>query len=511
MTAKRPNILMIVSDDQGHWAMNNAGTAEIHTPNLDRLARHGKRFESLYCVSPVCSPARASLLTGRIPSAHGVHDWIRAGNASIETEFHNRLIRYLDSHPTFVELLAQAGYVCGLSGKWHLGNTHEPHRGFSYWRAYATGGGSYQSPTMIRNGEVHREDGYLTDIITRNALAFLGAQAGEIPWYLSVHYTAPHSPWEEYQHKSEDFGRYYPGCSFSGLPNVPMHPDFYNPANFPKDEDARKRMLSGYFAAVTAMDRGIGEILDALERSGQLDDTLVIFTSDNGMNMGHHGIYGKGNGTYPQNLFETSVKVPGIVMHRARIAPGTLRGLYSHYDFMPTILSYAGIGDRTPEGLPGRDIGKVLTSNAPEEGGYVVVFDEYGPNRMIREGRWKYIHRYIEGTVELYDLDNDPTEECNLASDPDKAGIITHLLERLRIWFEYYGTIEMDGSKLPVMGGGQIDKVGGDGVDGAIFVDHQDRLHHHTGSATAGRGSSRQARQRHHDHRPEEGGEPDCG
>lgn len=477
MARPRPNILMIVSDDQGHWAMKNAGTPEIHTPNLDELARNGKRLDALYCVSPVCSPARASLLTGRIPSTHGVHDWIRAGNAAIETEFHNRLIRYLDGHRTFVEILAANGYVCGLSGKWHLGNTHEPHRGFSYWQAYATGGGSYQSPAMIRNGEVHLEHGYLTDIITANALTFIDRQQGSDPWYLSVHYTAPHAPWEEAEHKPEDYRRYYPGCAFASLPAPPMHPGFYDPAKFPEDEDARRRILAGYFAAVTAMDRGIGMLLEALERSGQLEDTLVIFTSDNGMNMGHHGIYGKGNGTFPQNLFETSVKVPGIFMQRSRIAAGTLDGLYSHYDFLPTILSWAGLGDQIPAGLPGRDIGAVLASDAPEEDAYVVVFDEYGPNRMIREGRWKYIHRYAGGSCELYDLAADPGEERNLAADPDRAAVVAALLARMNEWFARYGTDRMDGSRLPVMGGGQIDRVGGQGVGGAIFVDHQDRLH----------------------------------
>ncbi|MEE3662462.1 sulfatase-like hydrolase/transferase [Brenneria sp. g21c3] len=476
MAAAQPNILMIVSDDQGYWAMHHAGTQDIYTPNLDRLARSGKRFDSLYCVSPVCSPARASLMTGRIPSAHGIHDWIRAGNASIETEFHHRLIQYLDRHQTMVEILAQAGYTCGLSGKWHLGDTHIPHRGFSYWQAYATGGGAYQSPTMIQNGEVQRVDGYLTDIITSNALTFLAQQSGQAPWYLSVHYTAPHAPWEENQHKPEDFDRYYPDCAFSDLPAPPMHADFYNPDNFPKDEDARKRMLSGYFAAVTAMDRGIGEILDALESRGQLDNTLVIFTSDNGMNMGHHGIYGKGNGTYPQNLFETSVKVPGIFMHRSRIAPGLLKGLYSHYDFMPTILAYAQLEHLIPEGLPGRDISQVLKADAPEEAGYVVVFDEYGPNRMIRAGRWKYIHRYAGG-CELYDLENDPAEARNLVAEPDKSTIIADLFDRLQAWFARFGTTAMDGAIQPVMGGGQIDRVGGEGVDGAIFVDHRDKLH----------------------------------
>lgn len=485
MTATRPNILMIVSDDQGYWAMNHAGTSEIHTPNLDRLAHAGKRFDSLYCVSPVCSPARASLMTGCIPSAHGVHDWIRAGNASIETEYHRRLVQYLDRHPTFVGLLAQSGYVCGLSGKWHLGNTHKPHPGFSYWQAYATGGGAYQSPAMIQNGEVRNVDGYVTDIITRNAQTFLEQQSGDAPWYLSVHYTAPHAPWEAQQHKPGDIARYYPGCSFSGLPSPPMHPDFYNPAHFPQNEDARKRLLSGYFAAVTAMDRGIGDIFDTLENRGQLDNTLVIFTSDNGMNMGHHGIYGKGNGTFPQNLFETSVKVPGIVMYRPRIAPGRLNGLYSHYDFMPTILAYAGLGQRTPAGLPGRDISAVLNADAPEEAHYVVVFDEYGPNRMIREGRWKYIHRY-GGRCELYDLENDPGEESNLIDDADQRAIIARLRARLEAWFAQFGTPEMDGAGLPVMGGGQIDRLGGAGVDGAIFVDHQGKPRHGAPPQTPG-------------------------
>lgn len=136
----------------------------------------------------------------------------------------------------------------------------------------------------------------------------------------------------------------------------------------------------------------------------------------------------------------------------------------------------SGLARLAPEGLPGRDIIKVLNSDTPEEDSYVVVFDEYGPNRMIREGHWKYVHRYADGPVELYDLDSDPGEERNLANEPDKAAIIARLLDRLHGWFARYGTAEMDGSRLPVMGGGQIDRVEGKGVDGAIFVDHQRRL-----------------------------------
>lgn len=462
----RPNILVIVSDDQGAWAMRHAGTPEIHTPALDRLAGWGKRFAALYCVSPVCSPARASLLTGRIPSAHGVHDWIRQGNSTAETGFHRRLVDYLDAHPTYVELLAEAGYVCGLSGKWHLGNSHRPHRGFSFWEAFATGGGSYQAPLMIRDGAPAQQPGYLTDIITENALRFLTAREEGTPWYLSVHYTAPHAPWEEAEHKPEDFARYHPGCDFASLPVEPMHPGFYNPAHYPQDAEARRRKLAGYFAAVTAMDRGIGRILRALR-----GDTVILFTSDNGMNMGHHGIYGKGNGTFPQNLFETSVRVPGILAWPGHVPPGELKGLYSHYDVMPTLLGLAGVA--CPAGLPGRDLGAVLRAEAPEEDGYVVVFDEYGPNRMIREGQWKLVERYWLGERELYNLAEDPGERRNLAGCAAHAAVVARLQARMAAWFARHGTAARDGAGLKVVGGGQIDLLE---ADGPVFVDHADRL-----------------------------------
>jgi arylsulfatase A-like enzyme len=114
--ASRPNVLFILADDLGCWALGSAGNAEIRTPNLDRLAGRGVRFENFFCVSPVCSPARASILTGRIPSRHGVHDWLRAGNSTSEPEGGGRLIRYLDGMPGYPEILARIGYVCGLSG-----------------------------------------------------------------------------------------------------------------------------------------------------------------------------------------------------------------------------------------------------------------------------------------------------------------------------------------------------------------------------------------------------------
>ena len=151
----RPNILFILSDDQGPWAMNCAGTSELITPNLDRLADTGIRFENFFCASPVCSPARASILTGQMPSQHGVQDFLRAGNSAHSMPIHRsrdvmtnkeeltgldgRAIEFLKERATYTEVLANNSYSCGLSGKWHIGDSATPQAGFSYWNVHSGG------------------------------------------------------------------------------------------------------------------------------------------------------------------------------------------------------------------------------------------------------------------------------------------------------------------------------------------------------------------------------------
>ena len=173
----RPNILFILSDDQGAWAMRCAGNEEMVTPNLDRLSATGIRFDNFFCASPVCSPARASILTGRIPSQHGVQDFLRAGNASF-LPGDGLEIDYIAGQPTYIELLAESGYECGLSGKWHIGHAALQRAGFSYWNVHAAGGGHYYEAPMILNGEHYQPEEYVTDVITDNALEFLNAQVG---------------------------------------------------------------------------------------------------------------------------------------------------------------------------------------------------------------------------------------------------------------------------------------------------------------------------------------------
>ncbi len=465
MPGHSPNILFILSDDQGAWALGCAGNDEIRTPNLDRLAQTGMRFSNFFCASPVCSPARASILTGRIPSQHGIHDWLRGGNALTAGELEaggGGLIEYLKDQPGYTDVLAQAGWVCGLSGKWHLGDSHHPQKGFTYWEAHALGGGPYYNAPVIRDGDLASEPGYITDYITTNALRFLEAQKDDPrPFYLSVNYTAPHSPWEREQHPHDLFDAYFNRCDFHSIPLEPAHPWQINSAPHGYSQESRQPILSGYFSAITAMDRGVGRLLDWLEAQDLRQDTLVLFSSDNGMNMGHHGIFGKGNGTFPANMFDTSVKVPMLVSQPGNVPQGLMDGsLLSHYDLFPTLLEYAGVDiPATLAGqanLPGRSFATLVRGQGALSERPLVIFDEYGPTRMIRTSEWKYIHRYPYGPHELYDLANDPEERINLAGDPDQQPRLRALRAELSDWFVRHSDPARDGAHEPVTGKGQL-------------------------------------------------------
>ncbi|QYY35224.1 sulfatase-like hydrolase/transferase [Ruficoccus sp. ZRK36] len=454
---KKPNILFILADDLGSWALGCAGNAEVRTPNIDRIAAKGLLLSSAYCVSPVCSPARASLITGKIPSQHGVHDWIRRGNSPGEA-MDRAVIDYLAGQTTYTEILAEQGYTCALSGKWHLGNAPQPQKGHTYWKTHARGGGPYYNAPMICEGKEYEEPRYVTDVITDNALDFLNGYEGEEPFYLGVHYTAPHSPWEREEHPAEYYDPYYNDCPFASVPDLPMHPWQINTAPHGSTPELRRELLSGYYASITAMDAGIGQLLDTLEEKGVLEDTLIIFTGDNGMNMGHHGIYGKGNGTYPQNMFDTSVKVPFVLSQPGRVPVGEVSDvLFSHYDFLPSLLEYVGCGDETPSGLPGRSLSGVWTGQGEPAEAPLVVFDEYGPTRMIRSRKYKYVQRTTDHPDEFYDLCADPDEARNLIDEPEYVEQIDRMRDELDGWFARYVEKDRDGAYLPIVGRGQLD------------------------------------------------------
>ena len=469
----RPNIVFFLTDDQGAWALGCAGNGEIRTPNLDRIAARGIRFESFFCVSPVCSPARASILTGRIPSQHGVHDWLRAGNSTAEQARGGVLIEYLKGQTGYTDILAEHGYVCGISGKWHLGDAHHPQKGFSYWETHAMGGSLYYGAPMVHAGEVYTEERYVTDVIGENGLAFLESQKNvKAPFYLSVHFTAPHSPWRRIDHPPDLFNSYYDNCPFESTPFLPAHPNQVDSAPTAYEKEGRREILSGYYAAVTAADANVGKVLDWLDEHDVTENTIVVFTSDNGMNMGHHGIYGKGNGTVPMNMYDTSVKVPFLISRPGSIPEGVVCGnLLSHYDFMPTLLDYIGMENPEAEKLPGHSFAELLRGG--DEGGResVVVYDEYGPVRMIRTREWKYVHRFPYGPHELYDLAGDPHETRNLIDDPAYADRVKDMKAGLDDWFVRYVDPALDGTHEAVRGNGQMGLAGPAGKGEPIHGD----------------------------------------
>jgi len=431
----RPNVIFILTDDQGPWAAGCCGNSEIRTPNLDRLAVEGTRFSKFFVATPVCSPSRATFLTGRICSQHGIHEWINKENTGPEA------VEFLKDEVAYTDVMSENGYHCGISGKWHMGDSQRPQHSFDHWFVHQRGGGRYNNAPMVRDGQLVDEPGYVTDVITDDALKYLD-DSKDRQFYLSVHYTAPHSPWTGHP---QDIVDSYDDCAFESCPQEPKHPWA---GRLTDNSLGNREMLKGYFAAVTAMDSNVGRILDRLDELNLADNTLVVFVSDNGFSCGHHGFWGKGNGTHPRNMYENSILVPFIARHPGRIAAGHVENtMVSAYDFMPTLLDYLDLPGPEGRNLPGRSFRPVLEGSDDGGNEFVVVYDEYGPVRMIRTEDWKYVHRYPDGPNDLYDLKNDPDERRNLADDSAHAGRAKELRGTMQEWFAQYVEPEHDGLK----------------------------------------------------------------
>ena len=514
---KKPNIVFILSDDQGAWSLGSYGNREIISPNLDCLAEEGMRFETFYCTSPVCSPARASILTGKMPSQHGILDWLGGGSVKKrdfegirinlkksvpylmkapenvmniaddeqigfeETvsyqrymSFEKEEIQYLKDHICYTEVLQKSGYECGLAGKWHLGDSAHPQKGFEFWEVIARGGTNYMLPEYIRHGRIKLEHEYVTDLITEDALSFIEEKSKkDVPFYLSVHYTAPHDPWEK-QDQPEDIWNLYNECPFDSIPDEERHPWQAAFRTCPRNDEERKYYAQGYYTCITAMDKNIGRILELLKEKNLIDNTIIIFSSDNGFNLGHHGIWGKGNGTFPLNMYESSVKVPFIIYGKGQVLQGKLcRTLVSQYDIFPTLLELAGCSAAEiqdyMEQLPGRSFAGLLDGSKNAIRDEVVIYDEYGPVRMIRDERYKLVYRTPYGPHELYDLENDPQELSNLIDIPEYRNRKIEMYGRLKDWFERYTDERYDGTLYPVDGEGQMNRLEKYGTDSVVF------------------------------------------
>lgn len=443
------NIILILSDDQGYWSLGCYGNKEIISPNIDSLADNGVLFKDFYCVSPVCSPARASILTGKIPSAHGVHDWLEDGTDERKT------VEYMSDLSSYVNILSDNGYNCGLSGKWHLGNSGNPQMGFKHWFAHQSGGGPYYGAPMYRDGKLYHEEKYITDVITDDAINFIEDNINN-KFYLHIGYTAPHAPW--LNNHPEEYTDLYKDCEFKSVPDL-------NYENYNRDsvyltkevlKDVRANLI-GYYSAITAMDFNVGRIIDKLKENNLLEDTIIIFSSDNGFSCGHNGFWGKGNATFPLNLYEESVKVPFIISYGGMAKNKVIDQPASAYDIRQTILELANIEDEKIDKLPGKSIIPII--NGCKNNDPIVVFDEYGPNRMIRYNDYKLIKSYPYGENKLYDLKKDPGEINNLYKKHEYKNIKDIMAILLEEWFQKNSDYWKSGSTLNVYGSGQIGKL----------------------------------------------------
>lgn len=405
--AARPktNVVFVMTDDHGAWALGAYGCKDLHTPNLDRLAAAGARFTRAYACTPVCSPSRVTYLTGRIPSIHGVQDWLRP----VDT-FGERSRSFLEGHPTFTEVLAQNGYTLGLSGKWHMGRDEHAQRGFTWWCTVPGGGGPYRDPVFVKNGSEVKTTGYKTDLVTDFALEFID-QNKDRPFFLYVPYYAPHTP---FNYQPEQYRRPYNDSKFPCFPDTPTHP-WQNPGL--KQHHLNRASMHAYSALISGVDANVGRILERLEQLRLRENTLVVFTADQGWNAGHHGVWGKGNGTWPFNMYEESIRVPLIWNHPGRIRPGQAPApMVSSYDFFPTILDYLGVAAPRDPKRVGRSYAGFLGGRPPRDWRNRLYF-EYAHARALRTENLKYVERTREWPGELYDLEADPGETRNLIDE----------------------------------------------------------------------------------------------
>lgn len=411
----RPNILFILLDDLRSDALGCMGHSLAKTPHIDRVAREGALFKNFFATTPLCSPSRGSFLTGQYAHTHKV-----TTNRDESKRSHELI--------TFPLRLQKAGYETAGIGKWHMGEDDSPRPGFNHWVSFK-GQGVYENPTLNVNGTVQPRTGYLTDILNQAALDFIKAPHAK-PFLLYFAHKAIHAP-NIPAKRHEDI---YTDGDLSFAPSVyavPAGKSAILPArrnkNAPGQPGAnaaaaaasRDRSVRTQLRTLAAVDDGVGLLLKALENSGQLDHTVVIFTSDNGLFWGEHGLDSK------RLAYEESIRVPLLMRYPKLIRAGTIIDQsVLNIDIAPTLLDIGGAP--VPANMQGRSLLPLLKSNrAPWRTSFLAEYFAEGSSQVhpawyaVRTNRWKYI-RYTElpAADEFYDLQADPYEMKNLVASP---------------------------------------------------------------------------------------------
>jgi arylsulfatase A-like enzyme len=465
---RRPNVVFIFTDDHAYQALSAYGDGRklLDTPNLDRIARGGVRFDRCLVPNSICGPSRATVLTGKYSHANGFYN--------------NTNSRFDGSQVTFPKLLQTAGYQTAIVGKWHL--VSDP-TGFDYWHILP-GQGRYYNPPMNDNGKPVQHAGYVTDVITDLSLDWLKKRDKDKPFLLMCQHKAPHREWAPaLRHLGHDKDRKYPepdtlfdeyagrgkaehaqdmtlAKTFTPLDAKLTYPPgmtdeqkaewdrYYKPRN-EKFQEAKlsgkdlvrwryNRYLHDYLGCVKAVDEGVGKLLDYLDKAGLADNTIVVYSSDQGFYLGEHGWFDK------RWIFEESLRTPLLVRWPGVTRPGTINAdLVSNLDFAPTFLEAAGV--EVPKAVHGRSLMPVLKGQTPTDwrkSFYYHYYEYPGPHAVRRHygvvtDRYKLV-RFYEPDVdewELFDLKTDPRELTSVYARPEYADVRRQLeaeLARLR-------------------------------------------------------------------------------
>ena len=459
--ADRPNILYIMSDDHAAHAISAYGSRVNKTPNLDRLGKEGVRFENCFAVNSICSPSRATILTGKYSHLNGVPTFNR----------------FDGSQPTVAKYLQAAGYYTGMFGKWHLGS--DP-TGFDKW-TILPGQGVYFDPQFIDSDGRRVIKGYVTDIITDLALDFLKDRPADKPFFLMCHHKAPHRSWEpDEKHRAMFAGKYIPEpptlrddyatrtdaineCRqkvFDDLtrydlklvPPADLQGQARNqwlnvkPTEVEVEVDGKQQKLTGevlkawkyqrylqdYLACVQSVDDNVGRLLDWLDRNDLSKNTVVIYTSDQGFFLGDHGLYDK------RFMYEVSIRMPLLVRWPGATKPGTVQAAMAiNPDFAPTFMDMAGLP--APADMQGRSLVPLLKGEPPADwrtSWYYRYYHDPGDHNTrahygVRTTTHKLIYFWKKDQWEMYDLVKDPDERHNLYSDPAQKEVVAKLKTEL--------------------------------------------------------------------------------
>jgi arylsulfatase A-like enzyme len=437
---KRPNVLFIMSDDHASHAIGCYGSKINETPHLDRLGKEGMRLDNCFCTNSICAPSRAVILTGTYSHVNGVVD--------------NRT-RFDGSQDHVGKRMREAGYETAMIGKWHLKS--EP-TGFDYWHVLP-GQGSYHNPAMIDNGRRVRHEGYVTDVITDLTLEWLKGRSSDRPFFLMCHHKAPHRNWSPSQAKwakwkdrripqPETLGDDWETKSDAAREQKMTIERHMRPRDvggaWPeglKGKELREwkyqRYMRRYLACIESVDDSVGRLLDYLDEAGLAEDTIVVYTSDQGFYLGDHGWFDK------RFMYEESLRMPLLVRYPRAIKPGsTSEAMVLNLDFAETFLDYAGA--EIPLAMQGRSARGVLEGTSPDDWRTSMYYHYYeypGAHAVkrhygVRTTRYKLIHFYHDiDAWELYDLRADPEELRNVYDDPAYAEVVERLeaeLKRLR-------------------------------------------------------------------------------